>query len=203
MARSARLLRGLASSSLKSPDYENGIADLSQAVSEVSELQLVEVSEYLASDFDVEQRIPWGRRWVAVARARLAWLVATCDQSELREQAKSKIRPVDLALLAVKSLEGLVLDIERGDLKVGDRNATVFLMDRGEAWKSHIVALIDAGDFTSALERIETAQGRLESKDQRWQADLSAILTQFRVDHVQKKTPFRMKSPIGSARPCP
>ena len=202
MARSARLLRGLASSSLKSPDYENGIADLSQAVIGVPESQLAEVSEHLAADFDAEQRIHWGRRWVAVARGRLAWLVATCDQAELREQAKSKIRPVDLALLAVRSLEELVLDSQRGVVKVEDSSATMFLMDRGEAWKSHVVALMDAGDFTNAIERIRIAQGYLDSKDKVWKADLSAILEQLQVGYAQKDLPFRMKSPIGSVRPC-
>lgn len=72
MARSARLLRGLASSTLKSLDYENGIADLSQAVIEVTESQFAEVGEHLAADFDAEQRHHWGRRWVAVARSKLA-----------------------------------------------------------------------------------------------------------------------------------
>lgn len=202
MARSARLLRGLASSSFKSPDYENGIADLSQAVIGVPESQLAEVSEHLAADFDAEQRIHWGRRWIAVARGRLAWLVATCDQAELREQAKSKIRPVDLALLAVQSLEDLVLDVERGVLKVEDNNATMLLIDRGEAWKSHVVALMDAGDFESAIKRILIAQSKLEPKDKVWKADLSAILEQLQVGFAQKDLPFRIKSPIGPVRPC-
>lgn len=203
MARSARLLRGLASSSLKSPDYENGIADLSQAVIEVSESQFAEVSEHLAADFDAEQRIHWARRWVAVARGRLAWLVATCDQTELREQAKTKIRPVDLAVLAVRSLEELVLDSQRGVVKAGDSNASVFLMDRGEAWKSHVATLMDAGDFKSAIERILIAQSNLDPKDSVWKADLSAVLEQFQVAYAKKELPFRMKSPIGSVRPCP
>ena len=203
MARSARLLRGLASSSLKSPDYENGIADLSQAVIEVSESQFAEVSEHLAADFDAEQRIHWARRWVAVARGRLAWLVATCDQTELREQAKTKIRPVDLAVLAVRSLEELVLDSQRGVVKAGDSNASVFLMDRGEAWKSHVATLMDAGDFKSAIERILIAQSNLDPKDSVWKADLSADLEQFQVAYAKKELPFRMKSPIGSVRPCP
>ncbi len=202
MARSARLLRGLARSSLKSPDYENGIADLSQAVNEVSESQLAEVSEHLASKLDVEQRIPWGRRWVAVARARLAWLVATCDQAELREQKKATIRPVDLAKAAAIDLEKLIDDIARGEVKLEDSKVSL-AMDLGEAWKSHVVALMDAGEFTIATAKILTAQSELEPKDKDWKAYLSDTLELLLVGYAKKNLPYRMKSQIGSVQRCP
>ena len=202
MARSARLLRGLAASSLKFPDYENGLADLSQAVTDVSKSQFAEVGKHLAADFDAEQRIHWGRRWVAVARARLAWLVATCDQAELREQTKAKIRPVDLAAEAAKDLEKLIDDIDRGEVKFEDSKVSL-AMDRSEAWKSHVVALLDSGQFQEAERRIDRAQTYLVPKDEAWKADRWAFLQQLREEHVSPKLPFRKKFTIGAVRPCP
>ncbi len=201
LVRSAKLLRGLAASSLKLPDFENGIADLSQGVTEVSKSQLAEVGEHLAAEFDAEQRISWGQRWVAVARARLAWLVATCDQAELREQTKAKIRPVDLAEAAAKDLEKLIDDIDRGEVKFAD-NQVSLAMDRSEAWKSHVVALLDSGDFQEAERRIDRAQSYLVPKDEPWKADRWAFLQQLREEYVSKKLPFRKKFTMGAVRLC-
>lgn len=201
MARSARLLRGLARSSLQAPDYENGIEDLSLAVTDVSESQLADVSEHLAADLNSDQRIHRAKHWFAVARARLAWLAATCDQSDLREKTASKIRPVELAQRAAQALEDLINDVDRGSVKFEDKGLSL-AKDCSEAWKAHVVALMNSGEFEEARLRINRAQSYLVSKDEVWKADRWAFLEHLRKDFVQKERPYRVKPPTGAIGQC-
>ena len=200
MTRAARLLRGLASSSGRTTDYEEGITDLLQVVSGVSETQVAEVGGRLTPDLDIKQRTQRGKRWFAVARARLAWLIATGDQQEKREKWRLKARPIEQAQQALDVLLSLI-DENKTEV-AGELDS--LKKDCCEARKSFVVSLADAGDFEKAKVKIIDAQSYLDRTDKAWQADQFESLDYLLKNYIEKQLPYRVKTkaPLGERQTC-
>lgn len=202
----ARLLRGIARSSLRNREYANAIDDLNQATSQITVRRLAEIGMDVLPESDPQERDFETRYRFAVGQSRLAWLVSTCPHSEIREQAKGTVKTVEQARSAVKTLEDLRIDVDSGRLKISDaereKGSDRLFQDVCNAKKTLAVSWVDLEQYKEAQSVIESLQGDLDRNMKGWQADLWQELNQLLDEHVKKQTAFREVPPPSAVKSC-
>jgi len=202
----ARLLRGIARSSLRNREYANAIDDLNQATSQITARRLAEIGMDVLPESDPQERDFETRYRFAVGQSRLAWLVSTCPHSEIREQAKGIVKTVEQARSAVKTLEDLRIDVDSGRLKISDAEREKWsdriFQDVCNAKKTLAVSWVDLEQYKEAQSVIESLQGDLDRNMKGWQADLWQELNQLLDEHVKKQTAFREVPPPSAVKSC-
>ncbi len=201
--RHAKLWRGLAGSSRRVPDFSNAISDLANAVADATESHLTEIGEHVMSEDDPEDRQIHLRRWFALGRSELAWLLSTWPHNGEREAARGQIVVLEQALKATETLASLKLAVDSGKLKPSDsRFRDALHHDECMAQRAYVAALADREQFKKAELQLLALQGSLSLEAKGWQAVLSRDLDEMLNKFLKKGQPFRSSHPQESARIC-
>lgn len=193
----ARLLRGLAQSSLRAPDYVSAISDLAKSTAQATSLRVTEIGQKLLPESSPQDRDFQLRYMFAIGRSRLAWLVSTCYLDDVRNELKGDVKAQEQSQLAVASLQEMI------DLT--DQNETLreeLRRDACAAQKSLIVSLADSGQFAKAKVIALTLQGHLDPNAKGWESDERSSLENLLTNYIDKEIPFRVSAPQGVVRSC-
>lgn len=193
----ARLLRGLAQSSLRAPDYAPAIADLTKAAAQATPVRVTEIGKRLLPESSSQDRDFQLRHLFAIGRSRLAWLVSTCYLDEIRNDVKGTVKAHEHAQQALAALEEMVDQANQNE-KLRDE----LRRDSCSATEALIVSLADMGQFDKAKVYALGLQGKLDPNAKGWEADERNVVESLLNNYIEKKIPYRASAPQGVVRSC-